>query len=72
MNLPRSVEGTACLHAARAAIRLGDMGGVSVDLGGALALARADGVSAAVAGPLLASAAEGLLMGVSDKRGDGE
>ena len=72
MNLPQSVDGTACLHAVRSAIRLGDMGGVSVDIGGALALAQANGASTDIAGPLIAACAEGLMRGVSDKRGESE
>lgn len=48
------------------------MGGVSVDIGGALALAQANGASTDIAGPLISACAEGLMMGVSDKRGESE
>lgn len=70
--MPHTPEGAACLQAATAALRMGDMGGVSVDVGGALAMAQAGGVSGLVAGPLIAACAEGLLIGLGDRRGETE
>ena len=51
---------------------MGDMGGVSVDVAGALALAGANGVSGEVAGPLIQACSEGLMAGVAARRGEGE
>jgi hypothetical protein len=45
------------------------MAGVSVDLGGALALAAAHGVPADVAAELVPAASLGVTLGISDRQG---
>jgi hypothetical protein len=72
VNLPVTDDGVACLAAVEAAVGGGGMAGISVDIGGALALAAAHGVPAAVAAELVPAAALGVTLGISDRRGRDE
>ena len=69
MNLPTTDAGAACLAAVEAAVGGGGMAGISVDVGGALALAAAHGVPADVAAELVPAAALGVTLGISDRQG---
>lgn len=66
--LPQTAEGAACLRAAEACITGGGMAAPSVDMGGALALARAARVPPEIAAVLLVAAADGVRAGIADRK----
>lgn len=67
MNLPASEAGAACLAAVEGALAGGGMAGVWVDVGAALAVARAQGVAATEAAALVPAAARGVMAGIQDR-----
>lgn len=66
-----TIEGWAVWEAGQACLRV-DFGGISLDMGGALALAGALGAPAAIAAALLTAFQIGMATGQAERREDAE